>query len=152
MIHRIFIIAGVLLLAAGAFLFHRRHYFCLRAVHGRCSHEKIAGRLIKKVGKELDLKNEQKTMLRDISSELIKKHEALREERDPLFSDLIREIEKDKPDKDALNRLFDEKMALVSEMHALAVDRLLDFHATLTPDQKKKLTILIQKHHDRMNH
>jgi len=150
MIHKILIIAGILLLVAAALIIHRRQFFCLHAMHHPGFHKKISDRMIKKMAGELDLSDEQKTMLTEIRDEMIEAHEKNCAGSFSSCETVIREIEKEELDKEALSALFEEKVECIRPMHALAVDRLADFHATLSPEQKKKLTVLIEKHHSRM--
>ncbi|MBI2417647.1 MAG: Spy/CpxP family protein refolding chaperone [Ignavibacteriales bacterium] len=104
------------------------------------SHEKQAEKVIEQLAKELELTSVQKQKLDDIKLQIVGKHKEKAGKYETLFQDLQLEIMKDKFEKDVLLGKLKATNAERDEMHEFIAARFSEFHATLTKEQKVKLT------------
>ncbi|HEX9934544.1 MAG TPA: Spy/CpxP family protein refolding chaperone [bacterium] len=142
----IHLLVGLPLLALLALHLHWYHHNLeFHAFHGRRI-EKMSAYFIRQISKKLDLDSRQKAVLTDIRDGIMAEHRRFRQEADTAFQDLLVEIEKDSLDKAVLNRLAQKHQECMEAMHSSAVEKLAAFHASLTPEQKQKLTVMIKKH------
>ena len=147
MIHKVLLIVGIILLIAALVLHHKQHRFMIHCLHYRGNLQKKSDLIVNHINKKLDLSEIQKKKLTEIQNDLIKKHESLHPEPQTMFNTFLSEIENETLDQDRLNRLFQQKMKKIDDMHPFVVSKLAEFHATLTAEQKQKLSALIRKHH-----
>lgn len=112
------------------------------------SHKNMAEKIKKKLTKELDLTESQKSKLQEIHAELQEKHDEIHRSHRDKFNFILREIEKDTLDQVKLNRLFEEKHQCWEELHPFIIKKLAEFHATLTPDQRARLVKKIEEYHN----
>jgi protein CpxP len=112
--------------------------------------EKRAKWICNKITSELDLDDAQKVQLNRIKEEILAKHREFKSEskQDEHVQRFLTEVTKDSLDRNFLLEVTDEKMRQLDEMRAFLVDKLVEFHAMLTPEQKEKLTEKITEFHE----
>ena len=140
MIHKLLFIGGLILLITALVLHHKQHRFKMHCLHHEWDLKKKSDLIVNHISNKLDLSKTQKKKLIEIQNELVKKHQSLHPEQCTMLNSFLSEIEKETMDQDKLNRLFQQKMKKVEEMHPFAVNKLAELHATLTTEQKQKLT------------
>lgn len=97
----------------------------------------MAGRILTLLG-SLDLSEDQQAQLKGIREELRDQRDDLRGDRAEA-RELLGELAKAKPDRAAFHTLIDERMADRTAFLHAAADDLLDFHASLSPEQRAEL-------------
>lgn len=132
-------ITGIIFLfAAGALAFAGSHRF---------SPEERIKKLKKEIALELNLNTEQTDHLDRIATELLEKGKQLRSEHEAGRKAFMGELIKDKVDTMALTKMVSAKTAQVNDMASFFIARLAEFHETLSKDQREKLIVFMDKHH-----
>lgn len=114
------------------------------------SPEERANWLVKRISKELELNESQKQALGKIKDEFLAKHRAERpqmQEHVRSLSDLVRA---ETIDQAKLAELRKKHRAHREAMENFFVEKALEFHKILTPEQRAKAADLLQKHFARM--
>jgi Spy/CpxP family protein refolding chaperone len=111
--------------------------------------ERMVERIFNDISEELNLTEDQKTLLFSIRDDFIEQGRKRHEDRERMHKDLSQLIMSDKIDTHEVKARIKEKHAEFENMIDLAVDRLAEFHDTLTPEQKERLVELMEKHHKR---
>lgn len=93
----------------------------------------------------LDLSTEQEEDLNNIRLEIMASVETMKEERKEAYQTLKAEIAKDQIDKAVVQQVIDEHHLRKEEIVDLALDKIITFHATLSPEQKEKLINKLEK-------
>ena len=114
------------------------------------SPEQRIGKIFEEISEELDLSEVQKTQLLGIKDEIIEKGREMREKRKEMHEDLYKLILSDRIDTDEVKAKAKEKHAGMKDFFNLTLDRVAEFHATLTPEQKERLVDLMKKHEKKM--
>ena len=63
-----------------------------------------------------------------------------------LLGEVMAQFEMNMFDKDKMRMVLDEKEAKLKEFKSLAIDKLAEFHAILTPTQRAELVKKLKKH------
>jgi protein CpxP len=146
-IHLVF--APVLILAAvGASILCG----CHPGFECRCfqvSPEKKADWIVKKVSKELNLKQDQKEKLVQIKEELLAKHKEFMSPHEKLLNAFLTEAVKDTVDQKILNRSVEETHQQMEGMRPFLISKFVKFHAMLTLEQRVKLAEKIRQFHQK---
>ena len=108
--------------------------------------EKKATRIVNRISKELDLAESQKAELNQIKDDIVakiksKENSAQRKEIRTAFFEMFKG---DSMTKEKLMDLYQKKEAGEKEMRGFLMDKLVQFHKMLTPEQRTKFV-------DRMN-
>jgi protein CpxP len=113
--------------------------------------EKRAQWIAKKIASELDLDNTQKVTMNRIKDEILAKHREFKSEtkQNEHLQRFLTEVTKDTLDRDILIELSDEKIKQFYEIRSFLVDKIVEFHAILTPEQKEKLVKKISEFHEK---
>jgi Spy/CpxP family protein refolding chaperone len=146
MFKKILWVTGALALVAGL-LFSSCHRW--RHHHGM-SKEKIEW-MQKHIASELKLDAEQKIKLAEIAKRFSDKIPEMKERRIKIADVATKTFESEKFDAQPVNAELDAMQKHFSEMKTMAVQALGDFHAILTPDQRKKLVEIMKKHQEHFN-
>ena len=99
-----------------------------------------------RIASKLDLDQTQKAELKEIATEIAAKAKDMhadRETRHQEFADLVRQAS---VSNDTVKQMIAEKMDKMQELAYFATDRLVAFHATLTPEQREKVAEHIESH------
>mgnify|MGYP003597251757 CR=1 FL=1 len=110
------------------------------------SPEERAEWMAKKISKELDLNDAQKQVLNKIKDEIVAKHKAEKSNRDLQFAELTKLIRSETIDNKKLTELRQRHRAERETMEAMFVEKALELHKVLTPEQRNKAADLLEKH------
>jgi len=102
--------------------------------------------VVNRVASKLDLTGSQKTEFQDIVGEFAAKAKALRADRQTRLQELADLVRQETIDPEIVDAKITEKFDRLRELAELAADRLIAFHATLTPEQREKLAAHIEDH------
>ena len=103
----------------------------------------------KRIASELDLNESQQASLESITAEFKAKMEEMHagsKERRIQAADMIRQ---DAIDRETVDQMIAEHRDKLLELADLAADRLIAFHAVLTPEQREKIADHIKSHADK---
>lgn len=132
------VLVGGLLFAG----FHTRNSFA----H---SGDRFTGCMVDKFSNKLDLKADQKEQLKQIAEELKSKHQEMRALKEATKEEMFGELRKETIDRESLDSFYSDAKSRFDEMYDLFSTRFVEFHQTLTPEQKEKLVAEMKKHHER---
>ena len=134
-------LTGVLILGALVFSGCRSH-----------SHEVKAEFMIAYIAETLDLTNEQRAQLDGIKDEFIAKAREMHAQKEAMHAAFMAELRKEEISREALSGIIDQKRAQMDEIVNLAMDRLVEFHKTLSPEQREKLVAKVEYFHEKHEH
>jgi Spy/CpxP family protein refolding chaperone len=125
----------VMLLIAGIAVFSgcRRH-----------SHAHKAEFMVDYISETLDLTDGQEEQLNQIKDEVMVKAQQMHADKEAMREELIEQLGREEIDKARVKEMVAERRAQMDEIIDLLVDRLTEFHKTLTPGQKDKLIAKIE--------
>lgn len=118
----------------------------------KMSIEDKANHIAKKITKELDLNDTQKTALEKLKTEAVAKIKANKGYHEEITAQLIVLVKSEKMDKSKLKELRKKRTSMMTEMEDFMIEKVAEFHATLTPEQKVKAAEHIEKMSKRMHH
>jgi Spy/CpxP family protein refolding chaperone len=110
--------------------------------------ERSAERLTNHIAKELVLNKEQRMQLIEAVTNLMMKKEEILEDNS-LKDEMFYQLGSEKIDEARLNGVITEHAKEMEILTKSFVSYLTEFHSTLTPEQKSKLSKLIEEHKDR---
>lgn len=116
------------------------------------SPEDMLNRIFKDISNKLNLSEAQTTQLFSIRDEIIEKGREMERDREKMHEELSRLILSDRIDVNEVKAEAKKKHDKMGAFIDFSIDRLAEFHATLTPEQKKSLVELMNKHKRRMKH
>jgi Spy/CpxP family protein refolding chaperone len=116
------------------------------------SHEGKAEFMIDYVAETLDLTNEQRVQLDGIKDEFIAKAKEMHAQKEAMHAAFMAELSKAELSRENLNDLIDQKRTQMDEFINLAMDRLVEFHKTLSAEQREKLVTKIEYFHEKHQH
>jgi periplasmic protein CpxP/Spy len=118
--------------------------------HGRhCSPEKAAGFAVKRISSKLDLNDAQRAKLEAIKDEALVKFKEAHGDRDAAHQQAIDLVKKDRLNGADIDKLFTEREEQMKKLKPFVIEKLVEFHAMLTPAQRVKLAELMKEHHGR---
>jgi protein CpxP len=129
----------------GAFLFagfHARSSFA----HGG---GRFMGCMVDKIADKLDLTPAQRDQVDQIAEELRSRHKENRSLHMAAKAAMMEELRKPSMDREKIDELYQDTKRRFDDMYELAATRLVEFHRTLTPEQREKLVAEMEKHHER---
>jgi Spy/CpxP family protein refolding chaperone len=127
------LLAVILVSSLGFFSGCRRH-----------SHAHKAEFMVDYIAETLDLSEGQQTQLNEIKDELMLKAKQMHDDKESMREELIVQLRGDEVDQVRVKALIAEHRAKMNEIVDLLVDRLAEFHRTLSPEQKEKLVAKIE--------
>jgi len=101
--------------------------------------DKRAEWMTDKIASKLDLNEDQRKMLDEMKVEILAKHREMRGDRSAMKDELTALLTSDKIDRVRLETMINKKKAEIDSALSLLTDRFVEFHDTLTPEQKTKL-------------
>ena len=145
-------LVGIILLIVVAMLILGgcRHH--CRLHHRLFSHERKAKWLTRKIFRELNLNDEQKTILEATIHDIHARVKTSHQEKETTYETLFQEVQKDSMDADILNSFIEDKEAAHKEVRAYCIDKMIEFHKTLTPAQRTKLALKMREFHQKHKH
>jgi Spy/CpxP family protein refolding chaperone len=113
------------------------------------SHEGKAEFMIDYIAETLDLTDEQRVQLDGIKDEFIAKAKEMHAQKEVMHAAFTAELRKEEISRETLNGLIDQKRAQMEEFVNLALDRLIEFHKTLSAEQREKMVAKIEYFHEK---
>ena len=104
------------------------------------------------IAETLDLDDGQRAQLDGIKEEVMAKAKEMHAQKEAMHAEFMAELRKEEISRENLNSLIAQKRANMDEFINLAVDRLVEFHKTLSTEQKEKLVAKIEYFHEKHNH
>ncbi len=115
---------------------------------GHRSPEQRAEWMTEKIASKLELNEVQKKQLNSFKDELMDKKRQLRASRSTIEGELIAQLRNEKIDQEHLKEVIAKEEAKLDEMASTFVTQLAEFHDSLTPEQRTKLTEMVEKWED----
>ena len=110
----------------------------------RHSHAHKAEFMVDYVSETLDLTESQQEELNQIKDELMEKARQMHTNKESMREEFMAQLRSEEIDKARLKSMVAEHRVQMDEIIDLMVDRLAEFHKTLTPEQKEKLVAKIE--------
>ncbi|TAL35343.1 MAG: periplasmic heavy metal sensor [Spirochaetes bacterium] len=119
-----------------------------------CAHhwspEKRADYMAKKIASKLDLNDEQKAKLYAIKDEAVAKFKEERAGHKAMRAEAIALVKKDKVERAEVEKLFSEREEHMKRLRPFIIDKIIEFHAILTPEQRAKAAELMEEFQKKM--
>ena len=113
----------------------------------RHGHHKGAEFMVDYVSEVLDLTDTQRADLDQIKEEFMEKAKQMHAEKETMKADILAQLEREEMDAAELKQIAARHRAQMDEIIDLGIDRLVEFHKTLTPEQKTKLVEKLEDFH-----
>ena len=114
--------------------------------------EERAEHITQRLASELDLTADQSTQVKQGVSKLVEKSKELRDIRDSMSEELVKQLRQNQVDRARLNAVVDANKAKLESMLNLLLDEFSQLHQTLTPEQRAQAAERIEKFQDRHSH
>ena len=134
-------------LAGHGFGGHRRHGFGAQILKDPAAAKQHAGMAMEWVLRGVDATDEQKQQARRITDRLIDQLAPVAEKHREHREAMARELAKAEIDREALERLRREEIALADQASTLAVASIADLGEVLTPEQRADLIAFAHRFH-----
>jgi Spy/CpxP family protein refolding chaperone len=115
------------------------------------SHHGKAEFMVDYIAEALDLTEEQRDQLDDIKEEFIAKAQEMHAQKEAMHAKFMEELRKPEIDQEKVKDLIDQKRAQMDEIIDLAMAHLVEFHETLSPEQREKLVAKLEWFHKKHN-
>ncbi|MFO1472702.1 MAG: Spy/CpxP family protein refolding chaperone [Turneriella sp.] len=102
--------------------------------------------MAKRIAKELDLNDSQKQVLNKIKDEIVARMKAEKSDRGQQLKEVTTLLRSDTIDNGKLTAIRKRHQAQRESMESLFVEKALELHKVLTPEQRNKAADLIEKH------
>ena len=96
------------------------------------------------VSEALDLTESQRAHLDQIKDELLEKAMEMRADKKTMHAELVTQLKNEKIDKDRLKAMVNDHKSKMEELIDLGIDKLAEFHETLTLEQREKLVAKLE--------
>jgi len=112
-----------------------------------CRHtpEQRAEKIVKVISRQLKLNDDQRAKLEAVKVELKAAREASKPTRAEVLDTLISQVNGKELDAQVLRGLMEQRRAEVDRVSPNVIAKLIEFHATLTEQQKQKLAARLTK-------
>lgn len=107
-----------------------------------------AERLTKKIASKLDLNDAQKAKLDIVKQEILAHREKGKQEREEAFRTILTQIRSKQLDTGKLQAMMEQRHKRMEEIAPSVLQKIADFHASLTDEQKEKAAQEVEKMHD----
>ena len=104
------------------------------------------------IAETLDLNDGQRAQLDEIKDEFLVKAKEMHAQKEAMHAELVAELRKEDINQENLKGLIAQKRAQMDEIINLAMIRLVEFHKTLSPEQREKLVAKIEYFHEKHQH
>lgn len=111
----------------------------------RMSPEKKAEKIVERISSKLDLNDEQKEKLNKIKDEVVAKIKENRKNRGKFSEEFAEDIKSDKLNRDKMLQFLNQRAEKRYSMHGFMVDKFIEFHSILTPEQREKMSEKIKE-------
>ena len=116
------------------------------------SHEHKAEFMVDYIAETIDATDKQRAQLDGIKDEFVARAKEMHDQKEAMHAAFIAELRKEEISRETLNGLIDQKRAQMDEFINLAMDRLIEFHGTLSAEQREKLVTKIEYFHEKHQH
>jgi Spy/CpxP family protein refolding chaperone len=116
------------------------------------SHDGKVEFMVDYVAETLDLTEPQREQLDGIKEEFMAKAKEMHAQKEAMHAEFMAELRKENIDQENLKDLIAQKRANMDEFINLAVARLVEFHKTLSTEQREKLVAKIEWFHEKHQH
>ena len=99
-----------------------------------------------RIASRLELDETQKADLKVIATEIAAKAKEMHADRQTRHQELADLVRQEAISRDEVDRKVVDKLSQMKELADFAADRLIAFHATLTPEQREKVAARIESH------
>lgn len=103
--------------------------------------------MTKKIASKLDLNDAQKAKLEAVKQEILAQREKVKQERDEEFRTVLAQIRSERLDTEKLKALIERHHKRMEELAPSVLQKIADFHASLTDEQKEKAAQELEKMH-----
>ena len=110
----------------------------------RHSPEHKAEFMVDYAAETLDLNDEQRAHLDQIKDELLEKAMGMREDKKAMHAELVVQLKSEKIDTDSLKAMVNDHKNKMEELIDLGIDKLAEFHQTLSAEQREKLVAKLE--------
>ena len=113
-----------------------------------CRQDPHAGRaekMIRYLSDELDLTQAQQDMLNQFKDEMLERREEMQSARRLHMEEFMTQVQKETMDKDRLMAMVNETKPKIDDMVSHVITSMVEFHATLTPEQRAKLVEKLER-------
>ena len=104
-----------------------------------------------KLVKELNLNIDQQAKLQAIYDTVQSNHDNRKGTHTDFIKNILSQIRGEKLDESFMNTIMDHKIEAMKEFKSVMFEKISEFHASLTQEQKEKLASLMEKYHENMN-
>lgn len=101
------------------------------------------------VTESLDLNADQAAQLNQIKDEIMENAQKIHANRETMFNEAVTQLRSQAIDPDRVKALIAGHRVQMDELIDLALPRLVEFHGTLTPEQREKLVAKLEKFKER---
>lgn len=113
------------------------------------------GFLMGMIVEKLDLTSDQKAQVEKLRAEIREKMDAKKDNRESMMDEFANEFKKDNMDRNKLKELDQKREQNMQEMKDFMMDKMIQFHNILTPEQRVKAVDAMKgmkdKFHERMD-
>ncbi len=99
-----------------------------------------------RIASRLDLSETQKAELKTITTEIAARAKEMHADRQSRHQELADLVRQETISRVEIDQRIDDKLTQMKELADFAADRLVAFHATLTPEQREKVAETIEDH------
>jgi uncharacterized membrane protein len=116
------------------------------------SHQGRVEFMVDYIAETLDLSDPQREQLDGIKEEFMAKAKEMHAQKEAMHAEFMAELRKEDISQENLKGLIAQKRAQMDEMIDLALARLVEFHNTLSTEQREKLVAKIEYFHEKHQH
>lgn len=121
---------------------HERHAFC----HSCEKPNSMAEKAFKHFSRQLDLNASQKIEVESLFKSTFEDACKLKSHHDNLIAAFLKDLRSDSEQHEDFTGAMNQSVTAMDTLKTLLLERYARLHAILTPDQRKKLANLIEKH------
>ena len=118
---------------------------CKYGHHSRGFDEFDLEAAVNRIASRLDLDESQKADLKKITTEIAAKAKEMHGDQEAHHKELADLVRQETISRDTVDQMVADKMEKMQLMADFAADRLIAFHATLTPEQREKIAKHIEE-------
>ena len=123
-------------------------FFTVLTLFSGCRHHTRSHKaefMVDYITEALDLNQTQETELNRMKDEIMEKSRQLHANREAMFNEMVSQLRSEEIDQDRVRVIIADHRAQMDELIDFALPRLVDFHRTLTPEQREKLISKLEK-------
>jgi periplasmic protein CpxP/Spy len=107
--------------------------------------EQRAEFLVDRISSKLDLTKEQVVKLNKIKDEILARIKTYQSDREIIHKELMEMAKSDKLDRNKLENFINKREARMKDLKPLLIDKIVEFHDMLTPEQKNRIAEKMDK-------